>query len=248
MQGMQTTQQKSLTQQVWVRRVEHGVLRVVSLGFSLASAHAIRWFFAPLDRVDALQPAITWMIAIGFGLLGYFVSRGLAHRLMNGERIRAYAPICLIVEVVEIVCNYALAAAVIQQATWLHAVATTQRAFLTGATYMVLSIIPLVSLLLAVVDMDLERKKDGVGRPGPLLSRLPIAKAGQAGNSAASPAYSQGYAGNGAVPKVANGADGKGGFKFPFPRRGGDDAGQPRESVTGRNMLYDPEKELARIP
>ena len=79
--------------QHWIRRMEHGVLRVVSLGFSLASAHAIRWFFAPLDRVDVLQPVITWVIAMGFGLLGYFVSRGLAHRLMNRERVRAYVPI-----------------------------------------------------------------------------------------------------------------------------------------------------------
>src|SRR5258706_11511282 len=102
-------------EQVWVRRVEHLVLRLVSLGFSLASAHAIRWFFAPLDGVDALQPAITWTIAIGFGVLGYFVSRGLALRLMNRERIRAYAPICVVVEVVEIFCNYALAAAVISE-------------------------------------------------------------------------------------------------------------------------------------
>lgn len=146
-------------QEVWVRRVEHMVLRVVSLAFSLASAHAIRWFFAPLDGIDALQPLITWMIAGGFGILGYIVSRGLAHRLMNKERIRAYAPICAVVEVVEIFCNYALAAAVIQRATWLQAIASQQRALLTGLTYLVLSIIPLVSLLLAVVDMDLERSK-----------------------------------------------------------------------------------------
>src|SRR5260221_12876961 len=88
-------------QGIWVRQVEHMVLRVVSLAFSLASAHAIRWFFAPLDGIDALQPLITWMIAGGFGILGYIVSRGLAHRLMNKERIRAYAPICAVVEVVE---------------------------------------------------------------------------------------------------------------------------------------------------
>src|SRR5438067_1101339 len=147
--------------QVWVRRVEHLVLRLVSLAFSLASAHAIRWFFAPLDGVDVLQPTITWMIAIGFGVLGYCVSRGLAHRLMNKERIRAYAPICLVVELVEIFCNYALAAAVVQRATWLSTVPFTQRAALTSLTYVVLAIIPLVSLLLAVVDMDLERSKLG---------------------------------------------------------------------------------------
>jgi hypothetical protein len=152
-------------QESWVRRVEHLVLRIVSLGFSLASAHAIRWFFAPLDGVDQFQPVITWMIAGGFGVLGYFVSRGLAHRLMHKERIWAYAPICVVVEFVEIFCNYALAAAVIQHATWLAVVPSFQRTTLTALTYVALSIIPLVSVLLAVVDMDLERKK-GIGSLG----------------------------------------------------------------------------------
>src|SRR5881275_1151629 len=138
---MQLMQRMAAGHGTWVRRFEHLVLRLVALAFSLASAHAIRWFFAPLDGVDALQPAITWTVAIGFGLLGYFVSRGLAHRLMNRERIRAYAPICLVVEVVEIVCNYALAAGVIQRATWLQEVPAGQRSLLTDATYMVLSII-----------------------------------------------------------------------------------------------------------
>jgi hypothetical protein len=162
-------------QQVWVRRFEHLVLRVVSLGFSLASAHAIRWFFAPLDRVDVLQPIITWMIAIGFGVLGYFVSRGLALRLMNKERIWAYLPICLVVELVEVFCNYALAAAVIQHATWLHAVPVVQRTVLTALTYVVLAIIPLVSVLLAVVDMDLERSKHSAGSmPRPAAAAAPM--------------------------------------------------------------------------
>src|SRR5437667_11950040 len=145
----------------WVRRFEHLVLRLVALAFSLASAHAIRWFFAPLDGVDVLQPLITWTVAIGFGILGYFVSRGLALRLMSKERILAYAPICIVVELVEIFCNYALAAAVIQRATWLNAVPFTQRAALTTLTYVVLAIIPLVSLLLAVVDWDLQCCKLG---------------------------------------------------------------------------------------
>src|SRR2546421_3055713 len=134
----------------WVRRFEHLVLRLVALAFSLASAHAIRWFFAPLDGVDVLQPAITWTVAVGFGVLGYFVSRGLAHRLMNKERIRAYLPICLVVELVEIFCNYALAAAVIERARWLEATPAPQHLVLTILTYVVLSIIPLVSVLLAV--------------------------------------------------------------------------------------------------
>jgi len=220
-------------QEVWVRKVEHIVLRVVSLGFSLASAHAIRWFFAPLDGIDRLQPIITWTVAIGFGVLGYIVSRGVAHRLMNKERIRAYAPICAVVEIVEIFCNYALAAAVIQRATWLQVIPANQRAVLTAFTYLVLSIIPLVSLLLAVVDMDLERSKragmgsiplgSGVGTPflngnrGPMYGppvMQPMRMQAQANPQTQPkdvslagmqyPAYSQGYGGNGShVPVMA---------------------------------------------
>jgi len=207
-------------QEVWVRKVEHIVLRVVSLAFSLASAHAIRWFFAPLDDIDRLQPIITWTVAIGFGVLGYIVSRGVAHRLMNKERIRAYAPICAVVEVVEIFCNYALAAAVIQRATWLQVIPTNQRAVLTAFTYLVLSIIPLVSLLLAVVDMDMERSKRGVGPVGggvgspflngnrgpasgpPVMQPLRMQAQGQPRDVSQAgvpgyPAYSQGYGGSG---------------------------------------------------
>ena len=212
-------------QEVWVRKVEHIVLRVVSLGFSLASAHAIRWFFAPLDGIDTLQPIITWTVAIGFGVLGYIVSRGLAHRLMNRERIRAYAPICAVVEIVEIFCNYALAAAVIQRATWLQVIPANQRAVLTAFTYLVLSIIPLVSLLLAVVDMDMERSKRGAGLGGgvgspflngnrgpaygpPVMQPLRMQAQGQPKDASLAgvsgyPAYSQGY--GAAVPVMTPG-------------------------------------------
>jgi len=235
--------QQQRIQQHWVRRAEHGVLRVVSLAFSLASAHAIRWFFAPLDRADVLQPVITWVVAIGFGLLGYFVSRGLAHRLMNRERVRAYLPICLVVEVVEIVCNYALAAAAIQQATWLESVPTGQRTLLTSATYMVLSIIPLVSLLLAVVDMDLERKQGGAA-----FSAVRVGAGGSAnGNQAAARVPVARIGQNGA--NGANAQQGQGGFKFPFARRDNVQPAQPKDAVSGvRTMLYDPDKQLMQIP
>jgi len=183
---MQLMQRMAAGHGTWVRRFEHLVLRLVALAFSLASAHAIRWFFAPLDGVDSMQPAITWTVAIGFGVLGYFVSRGLAHRMMNKERIRAYAPICIIVELVEIFCNYALAAAVIQRAKWLSATPPTQHATLTVLTYVVLSIIPLVSMLLAVVDMDLERQKHGAGSP---VKQVQPRWAGSMNGSTGAPAY-----------------------------------------------------------
>src|SRR5216684_7654496 len=147
--------------QSWVRRCEHAVLRVVSLVFSLASAYAIGLLFRPLDAVDRFESTITWSVALGFGVLGYMVSRGLVHRMMNGERVRVYVPICLVVELVEIACNYSLAAAQVHGASWLAAVPESQRALLTFITYVVLSVIPLVSILLAAVDMDLERAKTG---------------------------------------------------------------------------------------
>src|SRR6266480_7951174 len=146
-----------MMRQNWVRRVEHVVLRVVSFGFSMASAYAIRLFFAPLDAVDRFEQVITWVIALGFGVLGYVVSRGLVHRMMHKERILAYAPICLVV--VDIACNYSLAAEAVHLAAWLEAVPVSQQGLLTTVTYVVLSVIPLVSMLLAVVDMDLERSK-----------------------------------------------------------------------------------------
>ena len=145
----------------WVRRVEHGVLRFVSLVFSVVSAHAILWFFSALDWVDPLQPYVKWGMAIGFGILGYFVSRGLAHRLLNKEPVRAYVFICGLFEFVEVVCNYSMAASSSAWIVWLGRVHGVQHTVLVPLVQVVLSIIPLVTVMLAWVDMDLERAKQG---------------------------------------------------------------------------------------
>ena len=143
-------------------RMQHGVLRVVSLLFSLASAHAILWFFSPLDSVDLLQPVITAALACGFGILGYFVSRGLAYRMMNKERFWSYAMIVLLVEFVEIFCNLSEALATIHRSDWMGGYSATVQTFLTVLTCIVWSCVPLISIGLAVVDMDLEREKRGM--------------------------------------------------------------------------------------
>ncbi len=145
----------------WVRRVEHVVLRLVSMVFSIVSAHAILWFFSSLDWVDLLQPWVKWGIAGGFGVLGYFVSRGLAHRLLNKERVTAYLFICGVFELVEIVCNYSMAASSAENITWLWRIHGHQHEVLVFLVYVVLSIIPVVTVMLAWVDMDLERAKQG---------------------------------------------------------------------------------------
>jgi hypothetical protein len=145
----------------WIRACEHWVLRLASLVFSLVSAHAILWFFSALDWVDWLQPDVKIGIAAAFGVLGYFVSRGLAHRLLNRESITAYIFICAVFELVEVVCNYSMAAASVDRIAWLFLVHGELHQVLVVLAYIVLSIIPLVTILLAWVDMDLERAKVG---------------------------------------------------------------------------------------
>jgi len=108
---------------------------------------------------------------------------------------------------------------------------------------MVLSIIPLVSLLLAVVDMDLERKQSGAA-----FSPVRVGAGGSAnGNQAPARVPVARIAQNGA--NGANAQQGQGGFKFPFARRDNVQTAQPKDAVSGvRTMLYDPDKQLMQIP
>ena len=142
----------------WVLKVEHGLLRVVSLVFSFGSAYAIAQVFAPHNG-DMVRLAVDIAIAAGFGVLGYFLSRSIAYRLMQGQNVWAYIPICLVVELVEIFCNYVMGVSEVPHAEWLQAIPLIQRPVITIGAYVVLSIIPAVTLFLAVADMDLERRK-----------------------------------------------------------------------------------------
>ena len=145
-------------QDTWVLKVEHGLLRVVSLVFSFGSAYAIAQVFAPHNG-DTVRLGVDIGIAAGFGVLGYFLSRSIAYRLMQGQTVWAYLPICLVVELVEIFCNYVMGVSEVPHADWLQAIPLVQRPVITIMAYVVLSIIPAVTLFLAVADMDLERRK-----------------------------------------------------------------------------------------
>ena len=142
----------------WVLRIEHGLLRVVSFVFSFGSAYAIAEVFMPHNG-DMVRLAVDLGIACGFGVLGYFLSRSIAYRLMQGQNVLAYLPICLVVELVEIFCNYVMGVSEVPHAEWLQAIPLIQRPIITIGAYVVLSIIPAVTLFLAVADMDLERRK-----------------------------------------------------------------------------------------
>ncbi len=156
-------------QQNWVRAGEHFALRVGSLLFSMVSAHAILWFYdslAKVDNSDPIQQYVPYVIAGGFGLLGYFVSRGLVYRMMHKERIRVYIAISALFEFVEIVCNFAQAVSSVPKVVWLAGVQGQLHAILLVLLYVAYSIVPVVTFVLAVVDMDLEKAKFSTLRPG----------------------------------------------------------------------------------
>jgi len=147
----------------WVRESEHIVLRLVSLVFSIGSAYAVRWFFEPLDAGDAIHYALFWVVAAGFGLLGFYLSRSLTHRMMSKEPIWAYAPIFLLVEFFEILCNYAKAVSAVAggNVSWVVHAPIGQQVAMVILTYVGWSILPLVSPAMAVADMDMTRRRNG---------------------------------------------------------------------------------------
>src|SRR6266852_5355939 len=141
----------------WVRGGEHFALRVGSLLFSMVSAHAILWFYdslAKVDNSDPIQIYVPYVIAGGFGLLGYFVSRGLVYRLMHKERIRVYFAISALFEFVAIVCNFAQAVSSVPKVGWLVEIGGVMHSVLLFLLYVAYSIVPVVTFVLAVVDMD----------------------------------------------------------------------------------------------
>jgi hypothetical protein len=259
--------------QNWVRRWEHPALSFFSLIFAAVSAHAILWFYSSMDGVqvsgaDFMQPLIKWGLAAAFTGFGYLASRGLAHRLLRGERVGVYILICVVLELVEVTTNFMYAAVAILHIGWLHLFSGNFLVLLTGLIYLVMPIVPVVQVVLAWVDMDLQRQKEGDGAPSwahraaspgyqaarPAAAQQgrsvvpPIQGRGPVAAPSATPTYGRGYTG---MPRVAEMVEGKapeqkqGGFKFPFKRAAeADVTGMP----TVRDLMHDPEKQLASIP
>jgi hypothetical protein len=146
--------------QSWVHEAQHGVFRGVSLVFSLVSAHAIFWFFGVLNGLDPLQPYVTGAASAAFAALGYFLTRGLAHRLMKRQRVRSYVVIGVLYVVVEMVCNYAEAAARFPDMTWISLLHGWQLGAFSVLAPLVLSIVPFFNLSLAYIDVDLMAEKE----------------------------------------------------------------------------------------
>lgn len=242
----------------------HQVFRVVSLIFSAVSGYAIYWFFSMLGD-DPIQRAVTFGTAAGFVALGYFVTRGLAHRMMNKRRVRSYVLIAVLYLLVEVSCNYGHAAARYPDVVWIHHLVGWQYDLFSFLLPLVLSSMPLFNIALAVIDVDLMQEKglvlpasparQGVSMPAPMQPR-----AGQPVASSQAASSNRGYAAQGqqqngaaaarqAAPKAPDTQYGKaGGFQFPFPRRGGGNGVEAQPTMVmnsnghAASMLHDPEK------
>jgi hypothetical protein len=243
----------------WVRAWEHPALSFFSVVFAAVSAHAILWFYSSLDVVhmdgsDFMQPFIKWGLAAAFTGFGYLSSRGLAHRLLRGERVGVYFLICIVLELVEIITNFMYSAVAIRNVAWLQLFTGNFHTVLMVLMYVVLPIVPIVTVVLAWVDMDLTRQKEGPvpfagggSRSGYASPLQPLANRASTRANGAAP-YGNGYIG---VPRVAEGtaASGKpGGFKWPFRDRSqASEQAQLKQTMGARTMLLDPDKQLASV-
>lgn len=165
---------------LWDRFIQggqHTAFRLLSVIFSAASAWAIYWFFLALGD-DPVQHIFTVLTSVGFVALGYFVTRGLAHRLLNKRRVRSYIPLAILYILVEVSCNFAHAAAKYPDVTWIHQLHGWQLQFFSLDLPLVLSIIPLFNLALAALDVDLMQER-GVVPPQPVWGQV---KGGVGGN------------------------------------------------------------------
>ncbi len=147
----------------WLRESEHVVLMVVSLVFSVGSAYQVRWFFEPLDSGDPIHYVLWWIVSAGFGLLGFYLSRSLMHRMMSKEPMWVYVPLFGLIEFFEVSCNYMKAVSVVSSGNvvWIMHAPVGQQGVIVFLTYVGWSILPLVSPLMAVVDMDMTRRRAG---------------------------------------------------------------------------------------
>src|SRR2546423_13021568 len=119
----------------------------------MVSAHAILWFYdslAKVDNSDPIQTYVPYVIAGGFGLLGYSVSRGLVYRMMHKERIRVYIAISALFEFAEIVCNFAQAVRSVPKGMWLAHVHGALHGILLVLLYIAYPTGPVASFVLAV--------------------------------------------------------------------------------------------------
>jgi hypothetical protein len=159
----------------WVDRLLHemlhGLLRVVALVFSAASAASIYWLFSDLgDGWVAMVEA--GAVTVAFALTGFLVMRAIALRVLSKRRLGMLLGIALVYEWVEVVANVLHVLVVLPRLSWLGGL-VVRWPVVWWVVVVTLSILPLTALVLAALDADLMRER-GAGRmtveAGPVLS------------------------------------------------------------------------------
>ncbi|HLG77069.1 MAG TPA: hypothetical protein VKV29_09595 [Chthonomonas sp.] len=158
-QGAQPKRLPVMQSQVWALKAENAFFHLISWGFSGVSAFAIWQIFVSRHAGDLGRMIEGAVIAFCFGVAGYFLSRNIAFRWMSGEMVFAYIPVCLVVEVVEIYCNYVVGVSYLDLSDFFQTIPLDQHALLLTIGRIVVSSIPAMTLFLAVAQMDLERRK-----------------------------------------------------------------------------------------
>ena len=138
--------------------------------------------------------------------------------MMHKERIRVYIAISALFEFVEIVCNFAQAVSSVPKVLWLAHVQGELHGILLVLLYVAYSIVPVVTFVLAVVDMDLEKAKYSSLRPvaggyRPLAAPVSVPRPAAVPNRSLPQPQAQpkiGMNGNAAQASASTG------WKFPF--------------------------------
>ncbi len=187
----------------WARRVEGSMVTLVSIICSLASAHAVWWFFSGLNWIDSLQWLVTILLAAGFVGLGFVISRALAHRILHKQKVGMVLFIALLYELVEVGCCFTQASIGIQHITWLSSLHGGLHAVVSFFCYVLLPVTPLFTVGLSMLEVSLDREKYGQEAPsGPVRMQpapvnMPVSPAtgfSGAGVPRAAPAYTPPYA------------------------------------------------------
>lgn len=171
---------------------QHTVFRIVSVAFSAVSAWAIYWVFVTLG--DQLIAVVT---SVAFVALGYYVTRGLAHRLMTKGRrsVWSFVWIMLIYAFVEVSCNFAHAAAGYADVAWMAGLHGWLHTFFSYDLLVVLSIIPLFNIALAQIDVGLMQEKGQISAMVPAQPKAAPAFKGM-GTAMGAVQPQAGYGGN----------------------------------------------------
>ncbi|MBX5452191.1 MAG: hypothetical protein IRZ24_19160 [Thermogemmatispora sp.] len=117
-------------------------------------------------------------------MTGFLVMRAIALRVLSKRRLGMLIGIALVYEWVEVVANVLHALVALPRLSWLGGL-VSRWPLIWVIVVVTLSILPLTTLVLAVLDADLMRERGGerVMQAGPVVSSTPVVSGSTAGTA-----------------------------------------------------------------